>query len=161
MLRLARLGDLDALVRIEKTCFPRGQFRRDHLEWIIRNERGLTLVEETARGLEGALMLLLESRVCRVLSVAVMPSARRRGLATTMLAAAEDAARRRGAVRIRLEVSTRNAAAIELYRSLGYEMEGVLPRYYSWGEDAFSMSKPLSPALRRASPPPPTVQHLS
>jgi ribosomal protein S18 acetylase RimI-like enzyme len=149
LLRLARLADLDHLVRIEKACFPRGRFRRDHLEWILRHDRGLTLVEETNRGIEGALMLLFESRVARILSVAVMPSARRRGVGTAMLAAAEDAARSRGAARVRLEVSTRNAAAIELYRSLGYEMEGILPRYYSWGEDAFAMSKPLDPAPPR------------
>ena len=43
----------------------------------------------------------------------------------------------------RLEVSTRNAAAIALYREEGYRTEGFLPGYYSWGEDAFSMRKVL------------------
>lgn len=151
LLRLGRLDDMGELVRIEELCFEKGQFRRDHLEWILRNERAITLVEDSGRGLEGAVMLLFESRVCRVLSVAVVPAARRRGLARTMMQAVEVLARRRGAARVRLEVSTENLAAIELYRSLGYGMEGLLPRYYSWGEDAFSMSKPLEAEAPAAS----------
>jgi ribosomal-protein-alanine N-acetyltransferase len=57
--------------------------------------------------------------------------------------AAERVSRERGAASARLEVSTVNAAAIALYRGLGYRTEGVLPGYYSWGEDAFAMRKRL------------------
>jgi ribosomal protein S18 acetylase RimI-like enzyme len=44
-------------------------------------------------------------------------------------------------------VGTRNFGAIELYRRLGYRTDGVLYGYYSWGEDAYSMSKilPMEP----------------
>src|SRR5206468_654370 len=69
------------------------------------------------------------------------PQARRRGIATRMMAAAEAISRERGVSTIRLEVSTRNFAAIELYRGLGYRTDGVLYGYYSWGEDAYSMGK--------------------
>ena len=59
--------------------------------------------------------------------------------------AAERIARERGATVARLEVSTQNAPAIALYRELGYRTEGLLPGYYSWGEDAYSMRKSLNP----------------
>ena len=61
------------------------------------------------------------------------------------MAAAERVARERGATVARLEVSTVNVGAIALYRGLGYRTEGVLPGYYSWGEDAYSMQKKLEP----------------
>lgn len=122
-------------------CFGKRHFRREHLEWITRNPRALTLVEDDGRGMIGALMLLFEGRVCRVLSVAVIPGARGRGYGRRMMEATEEAARERGCTLVRLEVSTQNGGAIEFYRRIGYETDGFLPRYYSWGEDAYSMHK--------------------
>jgi len=151
LLRPAGFLDLEALQRIEGVCFQRRRFRKEQLEWVLRNERALTLVEDDGRRLTGALMLLFEGRVCRVLSVAVIPEARRRELGTRLMLVAEDLAHDRGCSTIRLEVSTQNVGAIELYRTLEYVMDGLLPGYYSWGEDAFSMHKSL------AAPPPPEV----
>jgi ribosomal protein S18 acetylase RimI-like enzyme len=152
LLRVGRLGDLGELVRLEAACFDEGRFHRGQLRWILRNANALTLVEDMGRDLAGAVMLLFESRACRVLSVAVVPPLRRRGLATSMMMAAERIARERGCMTIRLEVSTRNVAAIELYRTLGYKVDGLLPRYYSWGDDAHSMRKPLGPPEEAATP---------
>lgn len=143
MFRKASIEDLGELQRIEDVCFHDRRFRRELLEWVLRNDRALTLLEATDRRIRGALMLLFETRVCRVLSVAVEPEARRRGIATRLMFAAEDAAKERGCGIVRLEVSTANLAAIALYRRLGYETEGLLPKYYSWGEDAFEMRKVL------------------
>ncbi|TLZ91183.1 MAG: GNAT family N-acetyltransferase, partial [Methanobacteriota archaeon] len=82
---------------------------------------------------ENAMMLLFEGHVCRVLSVAVAPKARRHGIGTRMMQAAEAVCRERGLSTIRLEVSTKNLVAIEFYRRLGYRTDGVLYGYYSWG----------------------------
>lgn len=116
----------------------------DHLDWILKNPRAMTLVEDGGPLMTGALMLLFEARVCRVLSVAVVPEERRRGLGSRMMRAAEEASRERGCTVVRLEVSTQNPGAAEFYRRLGYEVDGILPGYYSWGEDAFSMHKIVS-----------------
>lgn len=139
MLRRATPADLEGIYRIEIACFKERRFRRDHVDWILRNERAVTLVEEDGRGLAGAIMLLFEGQVCRVLSVATVPEHRREHLGTEMMNAAEDEAHRRGCTQVRLEVSTRNYGAIEFYRRLGYKTDGVLYGYYSWGEDAYSM----------------------
>ncbi len=146
MLRRGTPGDLEAIYRIEIACFQERRFRLDHVDWILRNERALTLVEEDGGQLAGAIMLLFEGQVCRVLSVATMPEYRRKRLGTEMMKAAESEAAKRGCSPVRLEVSTRNYGAIEFYRGLGYRTDGVLYGYYSWGEDAYSMLRPVSAA---------------
>jgi ribosomal protein S18 acetylase RimI-like enzyme len=151
--RIAGPADLDALHRFELLCFSDHPFRRDHLAWILGNEHALTLVKDGKGGVTAALMLLFEGRTCRVLSVGVAPEARRRRIATKMMQVAEAICRERSFPSLRLEVSTENFAAIELYRRLGYRTDGVLYGYYSWGEDAYSMEKTLPPALAGESRP--------
>jgi len=147
VLRSAAIRDLPELLRLEELCFQEGRFRRGHLRWILRNPSAAAFVADTGHGLSGAIMLLFESRVCRIISVAVVPAARRQGLATNLMREAERVGLARGCAVLRLEVSTANLAAIELYRTLGYKSDGVLPRYYSWGEDAYAMSKAIAPSV--------------
>jgi ribosomal protein S18 acetylase RimI-like enzyme len=106
----------------------------------------MTLVADGPGGVRGAIMMLFEGPVCRILSVAVAPTERRRGLGTRLMAAAEQLCRDRGYASIRLEVSTQNLPAIEFYRRLGYRTDGVLYGYYTWGEDAYSMRKEIATA---------------
>jgi ribosomal-protein-alanine N-acetyltransferase len=70
----------------------------------------------------------------RVLVVA--PAWRRRGIGRRLLEAFVRQARARGATRVALEVRAGNAAARELYRTLGFDVEGRRPHYYPGGEDA-------------------------
>lgn len=151
MLRAATPADLEGIYRIEIACFKQRRFRRDHVDWILHNERAVTLVEDGGGRLDGAIMLLFEGQICRVLSVATMPEQRRNGLGTEMMKAAEEEARKRGCAQVRLEVSTRNYGAIEFYRGLGYKTDGVLYGYYSWGEDAYSMVYGLAVARQESS----------
>ncbi len=58
----------------------------------------------------------------------VRADARRRGVATALLAAAEARCRAQGATRVRVEVSDRNDVARTLYESLGYLDVGIAPR---------------------------------
>ncbi len=143
LLRTATPNDLDAIYEIETRCFKEKRFRRDHVDWILRNERCRTLVEEDQGRLLGAAMLLFESQACRILSVAVVSEARRQGIASRMMQAAQRLAEGYRCTMVRLEVSTQNHAAIAFYRNLGYKTDGVLYGYYSWGEDAYSMILPL------------------
>ena len=143
MFRTAGPLDVDALYRFEILCFQQHRFHRDHVEWILRNGRAVTFLEDGPDGLRAAMMLLFERHSCRVLSVAVAPDARRQGIGTRLMQASEALCREKGVDSIRLEVSTNNLGAIEFYRRLGYRTDGVLYGYYSWGEDAYSMHKAL------------------
>jgi len=50
---------------------------------------------------------------------------------------------------VRLEVNVKNESALSFYRTLGYEVMGRLARYYSWGDDAFAMRKPVALLIRK------------
>ena len=65
-----------------------------------------------------------------LLTLAVHPAARRRGLGRALVAAFEEAAAAQGAVEALLEVAVTNAAAQALYAGLGYLPVGRRPGYY-------------------------------
>ena len=79
-----------------------------------------------------------------ILTIGVAPSARRRGLARALLAAALAAARARAAETMFLEVEADNAAAIALYCSVGFTPAGRRRDYYGAGRDALLFSLRLS-----------------
>lgn len=67
---------------------------------------------------------------CEVLSLGVLAECRRRGHGRRLLRAAGEAAQDRGARRLLLEVSERNAAAQAFYRSEGFAVIGRRKNYY-------------------------------
>jgi ribosomal protein S18 acetylase RimI-like enzyme len=90
----------------------------------------LTIAESALEGPLGFVMMLedLPDEVTGmpqgfVAYMAVEPDARRRGIARTLLAAAEDAARAKGLPNVSLMVTEDNAAARELYAQAGYVTE--------------------------------------
>ncbi|MCR5878040.1 GNAT family N-acetyltransferase [Phenylobacterium sp. J367] len=68
-----------------------------------------------------------------VLTIAVDPQRRRRGLARALMTAALGAAREAGAEACFLEVAADNAAAEALYRALGFRDAGLRRAYYDRG----------------------------
>lgn len=68
-------------------------------------------------------------------NLAVLPSWRRRGLASALLRAVLAAAAGEGAVRATLEVRASNAAALALYAAFGFTVRGRRPRYYTSPEE--------------------------
>jgi ribosomal protein S18 acetylase RimI-like enzyme len=66
------------------------------------------------------------AHVIGVLGLAVAPEARRRGVATALLAAAEERARSRGARKLSLRTFSTNPDAIRLYTRFGFQREGRL-----------------------------------
>src|SRR5687768_11945664 len=60
--------------------------------------------------------------------VSVRPAYRRRGVASALAGAAEQAVVARGFARVRLSVSVDNEAALVMYRQLGYRDAGVPPK---------------------------------
>jgi ribosomal protein S18 acetylase RimI-like enzyme len=66
------------------------------------------------------------AHVMGVLGLAVAPDARRRGVATALLTAAERRARARGARKLSLRTFSTNPEAVRLYTSFGFEREGLL-----------------------------------
>jgi len=96
-----------------------------------------------------------EAHVLAVHGLAVAPEARRRGVATALLTAAEQRARRRGARKLSLRVLSTNPGAIQLYAQLGFEEEGrLLGEFLIEGRyvDDVLLTKHLGDGARPASP---------
>jgi GNAT superfamily N-acetyltransferase len=81
----------------------------------------------------GTVQLLLDTppnqaHRAEVAKMLVHPKARRRGLARALMTALEDVARSEGRTLLTLDTVT-GGAAEPLYRSMGYMLAGVIPRY--------------------------------
>ncbi len=82
-----------------------------------------------------------------LLTLAVLPEARRKGVGKSLLASLETALVQAGATRLFLEVSEDNRAALALYRSAGFHPTGRRKSYYrdrkGTSADALILSKML------------------
>lgn len=74
--------------------------------------------------------------VAEVKRMYVVPEARGRGYSRVLMGAAENAARRAGAIRIVLETGSRQPEAIGLYKAIGYS---VVPNFGPWVDSAESI----------------------
>ena len=95
---------------------------------------------------QGFVMAWAAAGDAEILTLAVVPEARRKGVAASLVGAAGAAALIRGAASMHLEVAEDNAAARALYTKLGYEEAGRRHAYYA-GEggsvDAIVMKRAL------------------
>ena len=89
----------------------------------------------------GMILARVVMEEAEVLTLAVAPEARRRGLGGCMLRAAMARAAADSAMTIVLEVSVANGAALALYRGAGFVEVGRRPRYYA-GVDALLLRAP-------------------
>ncbi|MCS7100009.1 MAG: ribosomal protein S18-alanine N-acetyltransferase [Sulfolobales archaeon] len=79
-----------------------------------------------------------------VVSIAVLPEFRQRGIATALMTSAMNSMKKKyGADEVYLEVRVSNEPAIRLYEKLGFKKVRVLKRYYLDGEDAYLMAREL------------------
>jgi [ribosomal protein S18]-alanine N-acetyltransferase len=77
-----------------------------------------------------------------IMTIGVVPAARRQGIAIRLLRALLDEARRRGGTVAFLEVRVDNAAAWRLYEREGFEVIGRRRGYYAGGRvDAITMRR--------------------
>ena len=102
-------------------------------------------------GTEGLLMGRALAGEAELLTIAVAPSARRRGLGARLVGRFLDAAAARGADRAFLEVAADNVAAQALYASAGFAPAGRRRGYYRDAAGAAVDALVLSRALPGAS----------
>lgn len=141
LVRPMRLSDLPAVMEITRRSLP--------LPWseaIWREELdsrfGLYLVLEEDGNVSGYIGLKLVSDEAHVMTIAVRPERRRRGLARALVQAALADPASAGARRVYLEVRPSNAGARALYGSLGFVETGLRYAYYG-DEDALLMTLDL------------------
>lgn len=100
---------------------------------------------------DGFILLRTVADEAEILTLAVRPGARRRGLAARMVREGAVAAAARGATRLFLEVAADNTAALALYARAGFAVAGRRPGYYArpggGREDALILALNLPAAL--------------
>lgn len=93
----------------------------------------------------GLVLARVAADEAEILTIGIVPPARRAGHGAALLRAAETQAAGAGARKMLLEVAADNTAARAMYRSAGYETVGRRARYYAHGADALVLAKDLSP----------------
>jgi predicted GNAT family N-acyltransferase len=123
-------------LRHEVFCVEQGVPEREELDG--RDADGIHLVAMANGELEGTCRLLMVGTTAQFSRLAVRASARRRGIGSALLSAAEDEARAAGTQRLVLHAQT---YARELYENAGYRARGRV--FIEAGIEHIAMEKRL------------------
>ncbi|WP_440053933.1 GNAT family N-acetyltransferase/peptidase C39 family protein [Pseudoalteromonas sp. T1lg65] len=142
-LRTAILSDLQALIKVEQSCFNTDRLSSRSFKHWLQAQHALFIVATLQQEIVGygLVWCLKGTRLARLYSLAVLPSHRGRGIAQKLLNELEHLTQQRGRAYLRLEVSASNHGAIKLYKSMGYQVFGAYSDYYGDGSEALRMQK--------------------
>jgi len=135
--RPAEVGDSDLLSEMHTAAFRRGWSGAEFESLLVQpGTEALIADYRNALGRRIAAGFILYRRVideAEILSVAVVPECRRRGIGKRLLEEALRTLYRDGVRGIHLEVEDANHAAIALYRGMEFRESGKRVGYYSQG----------------------------
>jgi [ribosomal protein S18]-alanine N-acetyltransferase len=130
------VADIDLVLPYEDVMFGSEAWSRTaYLEEISDTDLRYYLVAESDDGEilgDGGLLTLAET--AQIVTVGVLPHARRQGVGRILVQALIDEARRRRADEVLLEVRVDNVAAQKLYESEGFSPIGTRKGYYDRGQ---------------------------
>ncbi len=147
-MRDARWTDIPLLTALEQRLFPHDAWA-EATWWaeLANRPRRSYVVEESAEGVAGYAGVDLGGEVADVMTLAVAPSARGRGLGRRLLEELVARAHADGAAHVELEVRADNAPARALYERGGFALLRTRARYYQPGDvDAHIMRLSLEGA---------------
>ncbi len=156
--RRAKADDVRPIEALETRAFASDRLSARSLRDYLKSPSATVFVAEDEAGRLCGYAIVRFRRataVARLYSIAVAEGARGHGIGEQLLAAAEDEARRRGDLFMRLEVRADNAAAIALYDRLGYKAFGRHLDYYEDHAEAIRLEKRIigrAPADARVVP---------
>ncbi len=140
-IRKYRPNDLTCLHRIDQICFAADiAYSRGELLFYLKHPGSVTLIAESHDRIVGfAVGRVLQNGLAHVLTLDVLPEARRHGVGTLLMQTLHDEFKSRVVSLVVLEVSTVNTAAQRLYEGLQYRVVETLHGYYNGREDAYRM----------------------
>ncbi len=142
-------ADLERVAAIEQAAFTDPWLRRSFEELLAEPHVRCLAVDDDGT-LAGYAICSLVAGEGEILNLAVDPAAQRRGLGRRLLEAALDLMRDAGIAAVFLEVRQSNRAAIQLYRSAGFQPISVRRSYYrNPVEHALTMTLELAPGAAR------------
>ncbi len=144
------MNDLQSVMHINSLCLPENYtdyffidlYRRFPETFIVAEENGKVVgyimcrveVGLSTFGFKGLI------RKGHIVSVAVLPPYRRKGIGEALVAKAMDGMQVYNAKQCFLEVRMTNEPAVNLYKKLGFEVTRTIHGYYADGEGAYLMS---------------------
>ncbi|MEM1538237.1 MAG: ribosomal protein S18-alanine N-acetyltransferase [Candidatus Nezhaarchaeales archaeon] len=147
-----RPEDLDRVVMINRSTLPEN-YPPDFFLFHYRENPRAFMVAEVNGEVVGYIMCRVERafqgfkkgvmKKGHIISIAVLPHARGRGIGRELLRLGLQALKEYEADEAYLEVRVSNKVAINLYKSMGFTVAKRVPAYYADGEDAYLMVKPL------------------
>ena len=153
VIRDFKTEDFEILWRMDQECFPPGiAYSRQELKVYVRNRRSFTLVAvEVADGTGedgneekiAGFIVTHGGATGHIITIDVAPWARRSGVGSLLLRAAEERLCAAGSQAVGLETAVDNLSALSFYKGHGYSVIKTWPRYYSNGVDALVMEKEL------------------
>ena len=145
--------DLQSVMQINRLCLPENYTDFFFIDLHQRFPETFIVAEEDGK-MVGYIMCRIEVglasfglggliRKGHVVSIAVLPHGRRKGVAQALMTTAMEGMRYYKAKQCYLEVRVTNAAGVALYKKLGFDVSRTSNGYYSDGENAYVMTKKL------------------
>jgi ribosomal-protein-alanine N-acetyltransferase len=152
-LRKFKPDDLQSVMQINRETLPENYSDYFFMDLYERFPETFIVAEEEGK-IAGYIMCRIEVglsnfglggliRKGHVVSIAVLPTFRRKGVAQALLNTAMEGMRFYKAKQCYLEVRVTNDSGVALYKKLEFEVSRTVHGYYSDGEDAYVMSKKI------------------
>ncbi|MEM3457898.1 MAG: ribosomal protein S18-alanine N-acetyltransferase [Candidatus Bathyarchaeia archaeon] len=152
-LRKFTMDDLRSVVHINMVCLPENYTDFFFIDLHQRFPETFIVAEENGE-VVGYIMCRMELGLSNfgfkglvkkghIVSVAVLPQYRRKGIGEALVTKAIEGMRLYNAKQCFLEVRVTNTQAINLYKKLGFQVTRTIHGYYADGEDAYLMSLEL------------------
>jgi ribosomal-protein-alanine N-acetyltransferase len=148
IIRQGTTNDFSQLVNLESKCFEKSiAYSPKQLHYLITRANSICLVETQLDIIRGFIIVLFRmgSKVAGIETLDVDPAFHGQGIGSRLLSAAENFCSQKDILRIRLEVSCGNHAALRLYEKSSFRRTMLLKDYYQnphcGTRDAFRMVK--------------------
>lgn len=126
-------------------------YSQAELAFYMERPGAFTLVAEGQRAdVLGFIVAEARRKNGHIITIDVVAEARRLGVGSALLKAAEEQLLEAGAQAVALETAVNNESAIRFYREKGYFVEKTVPGYYSGQLDALVMVKELASPMKGA-----------
>jgi ribosomal-protein-alanine N-acetyltransferase len=138
-------ADFESLWKLDQMCFVDGiAYSREDLSYFLSEKSGFTIVGERESEIQGFIVIQRDKKKSgHVITIDVHENARRGGLGTQLMDAAESRLRSTKCDSVLLEVAVDNLPAISFYKRRGYSVLKTIPRYYMNSIDALMLGKKL------------------
>jgi len=140
VIRRCTASDVPYILEIERKSFkPEDIYSDELLKFLCAYCNDYSYVYVLNGTVAGYIITCHEGNAAHVISIAVAPEYRRRGIGKRLLCTALRLMATGKVSEVFLEVRVSNAPALHLYKSAGFEVAEFLKSYYSDGEDGYRL----------------------